>query len=176
MTKPNSHFVTPTTGELDLEARTSLRRLTRGAKTHTTEQSDGYDVEYRKLRLEQVVLVGMWTEGSAAEIEANLDELAALAETAGAEVVDMIYQKRDRPDPGTYIGSGKVKELKEIVVASGADTVICDGELSPGQMIALEKALDVKVIDRTMLILDIFAQHAKSRKAKRKSRSPKWNT
>lgn len=166
MTKPNSHFVTPTTGELDLEARTSLRRLTRGAKTHTTEQSDGYDVEYRKLRLEQVVLVGMWTEGSAAEIEANLDELAALAETAGAEVVDMIYQKRDRPDPGTYIGSGKVKELKEIVVASGADTVICDGELSPGQMIALEKALDVKVIDRTMLILDIFAQHAKSKEGK----------
>ncbi|MDO5075706.1 GTPase HflX [Corynebacterium sp.] len=166
MTEQPSLSVTPTTGELDLEARSSLRRLTRGAKTHTTEQSDGYDVEYRKLRLEQVVLVGMWTEGSAAEIEANLAELAALAETAGAEVVDTIYQKRDRPDPGTYIGSGKVKELKEIVVASGADTVICDGELSPGQMIALEKALDVKVIDRTMLILDIFAQHAKSKEGK----------
>jgi GTP-binding protein hflX len=78
----------------------------------------------------------------------------------------MLYQKRDRPDPGTYIGSGKVQELKDIVAATGSDTVICDGELSPGQMIALEKALDVKVIDRTMLILDIFAQHAKSKEGK----------
>lgn len=156
----------PTVGELDLEARSSLRRLTRGSNTHTTEQSDGYDVEYRKLRLEQVVLVGVWTSGTIAEIEANMDELAALAETAGSNVVDMLYQKRDKPDAGTYIGSGKVEELKMIVQETGADTVICDGELSPGQMIALEKALDVKVIDRTMLILDIFAQHAKSKEGK----------
>lgn len=156
----------PTTGELDLEARSSLRRLTRGANTHTTEQSDGYDVEYRKLRLERVVLVGVWTEGTTAEIEATMAELKALAETAGSEVVEMIYQKRDRPDAGTYIGSGKVRELKEIVAATGADTVVCDGELSSGQLIALEKALDVKVIDRTMLILDIFAQHAKSKEGK----------
>jgi len=156
----------PTTGELDLEARSSLRRLTRGTNIHSTEQSDGYDVEYRKLRLEKVVLVGVWTEGTTAEIDASMAELAALAETAGSEVTEMLYQKRDRPDPGTYIGSGKVQELKDIVAATGSDTVICDGELSPGQMIALEKALDVKVIDRTMLILDIFAQHAKSKEGK----------
>lgn len=157
---------TPTVGELDLEARASLRRLSRGSEIHATDQDDGYDVEYRKLRLERVILVGVWTEGSTAEIEANMQELAALATTAGSEVVDMLYQKRSRPDPGTYIGTGKVQELKEIVMATGVDTVICDGELSPGQMIALEKSLDVKVIDRTMLILDIFAQHAKSKEGK----------
>ncbi|MBF0582287.1 GTPase HflX [Corynebacterium sp. ED61] len=157
---------TPTVGELDLEQRSSLRRLTRGVNTYTDEQSDGYDVEYRKLRLEKVVLVGVWTEGTVAQIEARLAELRALAETAGSDIVDMLYQKRDKPDSGTYIGSGKVNELKTIVMESGADTVICDGELSPGQMIALEKALDVKVIDRTMLILDIFAQHAKSKEGK----------
>lgn len=156
----------PTTGDLDLEARSSLRRLTRGTHDHFTEQDDGYDVEYRKLRLECVVLVGVWTEGTTAEIEASLAELHALAETAGSEVVEEIYQKRDKPDAGTYIGSGKVAELRDIVVSTGSDTVICDGELSPGQMIALEKALDVKVIDRTMLILDIFAQHAKSKEGK----------
>ncbi len=156
----------PTVGEMDLEARSSLRRLTRGTSQYTDEQSDGYDVEYRKLRLEKVVLVGVWTEGTVAQIEARLEELAALATTAGSEIADMIYQKRDKPDSGTYIGSGKVDELRSIVTETGADTVICDGELSPGQMIALEKALDVKVIDRTMLILDIFAQHAKSKEGK----------
>ncbi|MBN9643315.1 GTPase HflX [Corynebacterium mendelii] len=156
----------PTTGELDLEQRSSLRSLTRRSNTHTTEQDDGYDVEYRKLRLERVVLVGVWTGGTTAEIEASLAELKALAETAGSQVTEMTYQKRDKPDAGTYIGSGKVAELKSVVQATNSDTVICDGELSPGQMIALEKALDVKVIDRTMLILDIFAQHAKSREGK----------
>ncbi|AHI03251.1 GTP-binding protein [Corynebacterium falsenii DSM 44353] len=156
----------PTVGELDLEARSSLRRLTRGVSSYTDEQSDGYDVEYRKLRLEKVVLVGVWTEGTVAQIEARLEELAALAETAGSDIVDMLYQRRDKPDAGTYIGRGKVEELKSIVAETGADTVICDGELSPGQMIALEKALNVKVIDRTMLILDIFAQHAKSKEGK----------
>ncbi|WP_306428840.1 GTPase HflX [Corynebacterium kozikiae] len=156
----------PTVGELDLEARSSLRRLTRGGEIRATDQDDGYDVEYRKLRLERVILVGVWTHGTTAEIEANMQELQALAETAGSEVVEVLYQKRDKPDPGTYIGSGKVAELKDIVMDTGVDTVVCDGELSPGQMIALEKALDVKVIDRTMLILDIFAQHAKSKEGK----------
>ncbi|AZA09099.1 GTPase HflX [Corynebacterium pseudopelargi] len=157
---------TPTVGELDLEARSSLRRLSRGSSIHATDQDDGYDVEYRKLRLERVILVGVWTHGTTAEIEATMEELAALAETAGSEVAEMLYQKRDKPNPGTYIGSGKVAELRDIVADTGVDTVICDGELSPGQMIALEKALDVKVIDRTMLILDIFAQHAKSKEGK----------
>lgn len=158
--------VEPTVGELDLEDRSSLRRLSRGVSTYTDEQSDGYDVEYRKLRLEKVILVGVWTEGSVQQIEARLQELAALAETAGSQIAEMLYQKRDKPDSGTYIGSGKVSELVGIVRATGADTVVFDGELSPGQMIALEKALNVKVIDRTMLILDIFAQHAKSKEGK----------
>lgn len=163
---PEEIHAETTVGELDLEQRSSLRRLSRGTNVHSTEQDDGYDVEYRKLRLEKVVLVGVWTEGSLEQIEARLAELAALAETAGSEIADMLYQRRDKPDAGTYIGSGKVEELRQIVVETNADTVVADGELSPGQMIALEKALDVKVIDRTMLILDIFAQHAKSKEGK----------
>ena len=119
----------PTTGELDLEERSSFRRISGGSDIYATDQDDGYDVEYRKLRLERVILVGVWTEGTTAEIEATMRELAALAQTAGSEVVDMLYQKRDRPDPGTYIGSGKVQELKDIVQATNIDTVICDGEL-----------------------------------------------
>ena len=154
----------PTRGELDLEERDSFRRVNTTMRAQDT--TDVYEVEYRKLRLEQIVLVGVWTEGTAAEIEAAMAELAALAETAGADVVEMIYQKRDRPDPGTYIGSGKVDELRTIVAATGADTVVCDGELNPGQLTALERALNIKVIDRTMLILDIFAQHAKSKEGK----------
>ena len=75
-------------------------------------------------------------------------------------MLDGLIQRRDRPDPATYIGSGKAKELRDIVVATGADTVICDGELTPGQLRQLEEIVKVKVIDRTALILDIFAQHA----------------
>ena len=156
----------PTVGALDLEERNAFRRVIRETELRSEDTEDGYEVEYRKLRLEQVILVGVWTEGTTAEVEANMAELAALAETAGAEVVDLLYQKRDRPDPGTYIGSGKVRELKEIVDATGADTVVFDGELSPGQLVALEETLRTKVIDRTMLILDIFAQHAKSKEGK----------
>lgn len=156
----------PTVGDFDLAERNAFRRVHRDTTIRSEEQDDGYEVEYRKLRLERVILVGVWTEGTTAEVEATMDELAALAETAGAEVIDMLYQRRDKPDPGTYIGSGKVTELKDIVAATGADTVVCDGELAPGQLVALENALNVKVIDRTMLILDIFAQHAKSREGK----------
>jgi len=153
----------PSAGELDLEARQALRRVSGIA---STELADVTDAEYRRLRLEQVVLVGVWTEGTAEETENSMAELAALAETAGSEVVDGLIQRRIRPDSSTFIGSGKVRELKDIVEALGADTVICDGELSPGQLIALEKAVNVKVIDRTALILDIFAQHAKSAEGK----------
>lgn len=153
----------PTVGDLDLEARSSLRRLTRAA-THT--DSEEVMVEYRQLRLERVVLVGVWTTGTQREAEAAMEELASLAETAGSEVLEMVLQRRDKPDPGTYVGSGKLTELRDIVASTGADTVICDGELSPGQLVALEDRLNVKVIDRTMLILDIFAQHAKSKEGK----------
>ncbi len=152
----------PSTGELALEDRTALRRVA-GLSTELTDVSE---VEYRQLRLERVVLVGVWTEGSAAEADASLAELAALAETAGSEVLEGMIQRRDKPDPSTYIGSGKAQELRDVVVATGADTVICDGELSPAQLNALEKAVKVKVVDRTALILDIFAQHATSREGK----------
>jgi GTP-binding protein HflX len=108
----------------------------------------------------------VWTEGTAADADASLAELAALAETAGSEVLEGMIQRRDKPDPATYIGSGKAAELRQIVLATGADTVICDGELSPAQLNALEKVVKVKVIDRTALILDIFAQHASSREGK----------
>jgi len=152
----------PSVGELALEDRSALRRVA----GLSTELVDVSEVEYRQLRLERVVLVGVWTEGSAADNRASMAELAALAETAGSQVLEGLIQRRDRPDPSTYIGSGKAVELREVVVATGADTVICDGELSPAQLTALEKAVKVKVIDRTALILDIFAQHATSREGK----------
>jgi GTP-binding protein HflX len=152
----------PSAGELALEDRSALRRVV----GLSTELADVSEVEYRQLRLERVVLVGVWTEGSAADNQASMAELAALAETAGSQVLEGLIQRRDRPDPSTYIGSGKAAELREVVVATGADTVICDGELSPAQLTALEKAVKVKVIDRTALILDIFAQHATSREGK----------
>ena len=152
----------PTVGELALEDRAALRRVA----GLSTELEDISEVEYRQLRLERVVLVGIWTQGSAAEADASLAELAALATTAGSEVLEGLIQRRDKPDPSTYIGSGKAQELREVVLATGADTVICDGELSPAQLNALEKAVKVKVIDRTALILDIFAQHATSREGK----------
>ncbi|MFT7837248.1 GTPase HflX [Saccharothrix sp. BKS2] len=150
------------TGELALEERAALRRVA----GLSTELEDVTEVEYRRLRLERVVLVGVWTEGTAADSDASLAELALLAETAGSEVLEGIVQRRDRPDPATYIGSGKVTELRDIVISTGADTVICDGELSPGQLRQLEERLKVKVIDRTALILDIFAQHASTKEGK----------
>jgi GTP-binding protein HflX len=157
-----THPRLPSTGELDLEDRSALRRVA----GLSTELADVTEVEYRQLRLERVVLVGVWTDGTAADADASMAELAALAETAGSEVLEGMVQRRDKPDAGTYIGSGKAKELRDVVVATGADTVICDGELTPGQLNALEKAVKVKVVDRTALILDIFAQHATSAEGK----------
>src|SRR5690606_32642113 len=132
----------------------------------STELTDITEVEYRALRLERVVLVGVWTEGAAEMAENSLRELALLAETAGSQVLEGLIQRRSRPDPATYIGSGKAAELRDIVIATGADTVICDGELTPSQLRHLEETVQVKVIDRTALILDIFAQNAKSREGK----------
>ncbi len=152
----------PTTGEQALDDRAALRRVA----GLSTELADVSEVEYRQLRLERVVLVGVWTDGSAADADASLAELAALAETAGSEVLEGLIQRRDKPDASTYIGSGKAAELRDVVTATGADTVICDGELSPAQLNALEKVVKVKVIDRTALILDIFAQHATAAEGK----------
>ena len=153
---------TPSPGDLALDDRSALRRV----PGLSTELADISEVEYRQLRLERVVLVGVWTDGSAADADASLAELAALAETAGSQVLEGMIQRRDKPDASTYIGSGKAQELREVVLSTGADTVICDGELSPAQLTALEKAVKVKVVDRTALILDIFAQHATSREGK----------
>ncbi|MDV7244934.1 MULTISPECIES: GTPase HflX [Rhodococcus] len=152
----------PSVGEMQLEDRSALRRVA----GLSTELTDVTEVEYRQLRLERVVLVGVWTQGTAAQAESSMAELAALAETAGSEVLEGLVQRRDKPDAATYIGSGKAQELREVVLSTGADTVICDGELTPAQLTALEKVVKVKVIDRTALILDIFAQHATSREGK----------
>ncbi len=148
--------------QLDREERAALRRV----EGLSTELADITEVEYRQLRLERVVLAGVWSQGTVEEAENSLRELAALAETAGSRVLDGVLQRRQRPDAATYLGKGKAHELRDIVLAEGADTVICDSELAPSQRRALEDVVKVKVIDRTALILDIFAQHAKSREGK----------
>ena len=164
-------------GALEREVRAARR--TAGS---TAGPEDVSEVEYRRVRLERVVLVGLDLPGAASasagaravspgavgsqDAETSLAELAALAQTAGSEVLDALIQRRDHPDPATYLGSGKARELAETVAAVGADTVIVDGELAPSQRRALEDVVGVKVVDRTALILDIFAQHAKSREGK----------
>ena len=142
----------------ELAERLALRRVA-GMSTQLTDISE---VEYRDLQLERVVLVGVWMSGSAADAENSMAELRLLAETAGAEVLDALVQRRSHPDAATFVGRGKVDEVREVVIATAADTVIADGELNPAQLRNLEDRLQVKVIDRTGLILDIFAQHAKS--------------
>lgn len=147
-------------GHLDVEERAALRRV-----GLSTELEDVSEVEYRRLRLEKVVLVGVY-DRDAERAEVSLRELAALAETAGSQVLDGVLQRRPAPDPTTYLGKGKAEELRDVVAALGADTVIVDGELAPSQRRALEDVVQVKVVDRTAVILDIFAQHAKSREGK----------
>ena len=165
-------------GALEREARAARRAVGSAAGPE-----DVSEVEYRRVRLERVVLVGLDLPGAATsapagaraaspgavgsqDAETSLAELAALAQTAGSEVLDALIQRRDHPDPATYLGSGKARELAETVAAVGADTVIVDGELAPSQRRALEDVVDAKVVDRTAVILDIFAQHAKSREGK----------
>ncbi len=148
--------------QFDRDARASLRRV--GGLS--TELEDVTEVEYRQLRLENVVLIGVYSGQGLEEAENSLRELAALAETAGAVVLDGLLQRRPHPDPATYLGRGKVEELAMVVQSLGADTVVADTELAPSQRRALEDAVKVKVIDRTAVILDIFSQHAKSREGK----------
>jgi GTPase len=149
-------------GQLDMDDRHALRRVA----GLSTELQDVTEVEYRALRLERVVLMGVWTDGTLTMAENSLRELSRLAETAGSQVLDGLIQRRGRPDSATYVGAGKAAELAELVASSGADTVICDGELAPGQLRRLEGIVQVKVVDRTALILDIFAQHARSKEGK----------
>lgn len=116
---------------------------------------------------ERIVLVGVVLRGSDPEtVEANLDELALLVDTAGADVVARVVQRRDRPDPATYVGRGKVEELAALSLQVDADTVVFDDELTPAQQRNLEKLLGRTAIDRTAVILDIFAQNARSPEGK----------
>jgi GTP-binding protein HflX len=142
--------------------RASLRRVA----GLSTELEDITEVEYRQLRMERVLLIGLWGQNTLLDAENSLRELAALAETAGSEVLDGLLQRRVKADPATYLGKGKAEELRALVVETGADTVIADTELAPSQRRNLEDVVKVKVIDRTAVILDIFAQHAKSREGK----------
>ena len=148
--------------QLDLEERESLRRVI----GLSTELEDITDVEYRQLRIEKVILIGVWSQGNLTAAENSLRELSALAETAGAKVLDGLLQRRNMPDPTSYLGKGKAAELRDLARSLGADTVIANTELSPSQRRSLEDIVKIKVIDRTAIILDIFAQHAKSKEGK----------
>ena len=114
---------------------------------------------------ERVILFAASTNASD-DTEESVEELRELVKTAGAEIVGVVIQNRDNIHPGTYLGKGKIQELKEMVWESGATGVVCDDELSPAQLKNLEDALDTKVMDRTMIILDIFAARAKTREGK----------
>ena len=119
--------------------------------------------------IEYVILVAVDTDNADSlsyNADASLDELSELADTAGAQVVGRLIQKLPHFNPGTYIGSGKIDELKIMINATNATGIITDDELSPAQMYNLSQALDIKVMDRTMVILDIFAAHAKSAEGK----------
>ena len=114
---------------------------------------------------ERVILVGVDTDGET-DIAASLKELEELAGTAGAEVAAAVVQKREGVHPGTYIGKGKIEEIRQMLYLLDANGVICDDELSPAQMNNLERELECKVMDRTLLILDIFAKRAKTSEGK----------
>ncbi len=116
---------------------------------------------------EKIVLVGVQFPGmSAEELDHQLDELALLVDTAGADVVARVVQRREAPDPATYLGSGKVEELREICLAVDSDTVVFEQNLTPAQQRNLEKILGRTAIDRTAVILDIFAQNARTPEGK----------
>ncbi len=117
--------------------------------------------------VERAVLVAVHSDQeSRAEVDAGLAELAALCDTAGSEAADQVVQRRPHPDPATYVGRGKIVELRELAHELEADAVIVDAELSPAQQRNLEERLELKVLDRTIVILDIFAQHASSKEGK----------
>jgi len=114
---------------------------------------------------ERVIVVAV-DLGDGTDVQASLDELEELSKTAGAEVVGRMIQNREGIHPGTYIGKGKIEELGELVWEKKADTIVCDDELSPAQLGNLQDVLQCKVIDRTVMILDIFAAHASTSEGK----------
>lgn len=115
--------------------------------------------------IERVILVGVCVSDGD-DTEVSLKELAELVKTAGAETVEVVIQNRESVHPGTYVGKGKIEEIGELLALHDADGIVCDDELSPAQMKNLEDALQCKVMDRTMVILDIFAQHARTGEGK----------
>jgi GTP-binding protein HflX len=137
------------------------RPATRPASPRRTLESP-LSATWRPTVRERAVLVGV----GPGVAEEDLDELAALADSAGADPVARVVQSRGGPDPATFVGKGKLEDLHATVHSNGADAVILDHELTPGQLRSLEERLGVKVIDRTALILDIFALHARSREGK----------
>ena len=116
-------------------------------------------------KTERVILVGV-QENDGDDTEESLQELAELAKTAGAEVVGTVIQKRERIHPGTYVGKGKIDEIRTLLNALDATGIICDDELSPVQMNHLQQELESKIMDRTLLILDIFASRAVTKEGK----------
>lgn len=118
-----------------------------------------------KQMMERVILVGVSYQEND-DTEQSLDELCELASTAGAMTVGRMIQNREAPHPGTYLGKGKIEELKQLIWEEGATGIICDDELSPAQLANLEDMLETKVMDRTLIILDIFAQRASTREGK----------
>ena len=121
-------------------------------------------VEFEEIR-EKVILVGV-QQMSGDDTEESVYELGELADTAGAQVAGTVIQRRESIHPGTYIGKGKIEEVRQLLWETDATGIICDDELSPAQLNNLQSELDCKVMDRTLLILDIFARHATSREGK----------
>ena len=117
-------------------------------------------------KLEERVILAAVSTSETDQAESSLDELKELADTAGAKTVGRVIQNRESIHPGTYLGKGKLQELREMLYETGATGVICDDELSPAQLKNLEDVLDTKVMDRTMVILDIFASRANTREGK----------
>lgn len=121
-----------------------------------------YDTSEQK---EKIIVVGVATSEND-DTDKSLDELIELGQTAGVETVAKVIQNREKVHPGTYIGKGKIEEVRELVIKHKADTVVCDDELTPAQFNNLSQMLDVKVVDRTVMILDIFAKRASTSEGK----------
>lgn len=147
-----------------LQLRRAERRRLEAERVEDGAPQEGVAI-FRKVDF--AVIVGLHQPGqSSHDVDASLDEMEQLLDTAGGEVVGRIVQRRDAPDVATFIGQGKVSELRDMVVALDADAVVFDDDLSPAQQRNLEEKLKVKVLDRTIVILDIFAQHAASPEGK----------
>jgi GTPase len=157
--------------DLDVEAAESALQLSRAQRRRAAADNIGDEAPREGVAIfrpvDKAVLVGLHTTGqSSHEVDASLDELELLNDTAGSQSVGRIVQKRDHPDVATFIGRGKVEELRLLAAELGADAAIFDDELSPAQQRNLEERLKIKVLDRNIVILNIFADHASSKEGK----------